>query len=184
MLKRTMRRRDNGFSLVEMSIVLMISGVMVGIAMPSLVTSLRQRETQGAVDRLTLAHALARATAVRVGRVAELRIDAVNRKFWVQVDTSGTGILDTIGTVNQLEEQITMSSNRSRLCFDSRGLTTTRGPCEPGNVLVQFSLAGRTESFQTTVLGKVLRGGEGGGDQGGGEGDQGEGEGDQGDDEQ
>ena len=158
MVARTMPRRDKGFSLIEMSIVLVLMGVLVGIIMPSLAASLPQRATQAAVDRLTMAHALARATAVRFGRVAELHIDAANVRFWVEVDTSGTGIRDTLGLIHDLsEEQITMSSDRSLLCFDSRGLATTRNACESGDALVQFSQAGRTESFQTTVLGKVVR---------------------------
>lgn len=158
MVKRTLRRRAKGFTMVEIVIVLTISVVLVAIVMPSLVASLGQRATRGAVHRLTATHSLARATAVRFGRVAELHIDAANARFWVEVDTSGTGIRDTVGLMNDLsEEQITMSSNRSLLCFDSRGLTTTRNACESGDALVQFSVGGHTDTFQTTVLGKVLR---------------------------
>jgi len=156
--KRNMQKNRKGFSLVEMSIVMAILGVMVGIVMPSLVDSLPQRATQGAADRLTMAHSLARATAVRFGRVAELHIDAANARFWVEVDTSGTGIRDTLGLMNDLsEEQVTMSSDRSLLCFDARGLSTTRNACESGDVLVEFARAADTTEFRTTVLGKVVR---------------------------
>ena len=157
MVDRTMRRRVKGFSLLEMSMVLALTGVLAGIILPSLANSLPQRATQAAVDRLTMAHALTRATAVRFGRVAELHIDAANVRFWVEVDTSGTEIRDTVGLMNDLAEQVTMSSNRSLLCFDSRGFATTRGVCESGDVLVQFSMQGRTDTLRTTVLGKVLR---------------------------
>ncbi len=157
MLKRTVRRRSDGFSLIEMLIVITVMGVLVAILMPRMVTSFRQRATRGAVDRLATTHGLARATAIRFGQVAELHIDATNRRFWVEVDTSGTGIRDTVGLINHLAEQVTMTSNRSLLCFDARGLTTTRSTCESGDALVQFSMAGRTDTFQTTVLGKVLR---------------------------
>ena len=157
MLKRTVRPWGKGFTLIEMLIVITVMGVIVAVAMPSMVTAFRQRSTRGAVDRLAVAHGLARATAVRYGRVAELHIDATNKRFWVEVDTSGTGIRDTIGTVSQLDGQLSMSSTRTVLCFDLRGLTTTRGTCEAGDALVQFSLQGRTDTLQTTVLGKVLR---------------------------
>ena len=115
-----------------------------------------ERSTQGAVDQLMTAHALTRATATRLGGVAELHLDAANVRFWIEVDTSGTGIRDTVGLVHNLEA-VTMSSDRSLLCFDSRGLTTTRNTCESGDALVQFSLGGRTDTFQTTVWGKVVR---------------------------
>ncbi len=157
MLKRTVRRRGKGFTLVEMLIVLTVMGVIVAVAMPSMVTAFRQRATRGAVDRLAMAHSLARATAIRFAQVAELHIDAANTRFWVELDTSGTGIRDTVGLMTDLAGQVTMTSTRSLLCFDSRGLTTTRNACESGDALVQFSLQGRTDTFQTTVLGKVLR---------------------------
>ena len=157
MLKRTLRWRGDGFTLIEMLIVITVMGVLATILMPSMVTSFRQRATRGAVDRLAMTHSLARATAVRFGRVAELHIDAANGRFWVEVDTSGTGIRDTVGLMNDVAGQVTMSSDRSLLCFDSRGLTTTRNACESGDALVQFSMQGRTGTFQTTVLGKVLR---------------------------
>ncbi len=157
MLKRTVRRRGDGFTLIEMLIVLTVMGALVAILMPSMVTAFRQRATRGAVDRLAMTHSLARATAVRFGRVAELHIDAANGRFWVEVDTSGTGIRDTVGLLTDLGGQVTMTSDRSLLCFDSRGLTTTRNACESGDALVQFSLQGRTDTLQTTVLGKVLR---------------------------
>ncbi len=157
MLKRTVRRRGDGFTRVEMLIVITVMGVMVAILMPTLVTSVRQRATRGAVDRLAMTHGLARATAIRFGQVAELHIDAANTRFWVEVDTSGTGIRDTVGLMNDLAGQVTMSSTRSLLCFDARGLTTTLNACESGDALVQFSMAGRTDTLQTTILGKVRR---------------------------
>ena len=152
-----LRRRGDGFTLIEMLIVITVMGVLVAVLMPSMVKSFRQRATRGWVDRLAMTHSLARATAIRFGRVAELHIDAANGRFWVEVDTSGTGIRDTVGIMNAMAGQVTMSSDRSLLCFDSRGLTTTRNACESGDALVQFSMAGRTDTFQTTVLGKVLR---------------------------
>ena len=157
MLKRTVRRRCDGFSLVEMLIVITIMGALMAILMPSMVTAFRQLATRSSVDRLTMAHGLTRATAVRFGRVAELHIDAANRKFWVEVDTSGTGIRDTVGMLNQLADALAVTSTRSVLCFDSRGLATARGACEPADAIVTFSANGRTDTLQTTVLGMVLR---------------------------
>lgn len=157
MLKRAGRRRGKGFTLIEMLIVITVMGVIIAVSLPSLAMGFRQRATRGAVDRLAMAHGLARATAVRLGRVAELHIDAANGRFWVEVDTSGTGIRDTVGVMNDLGGQVAMLSNRTLVCFDLRGLATTRDACEAGDAMVQFSLQGRTDTLRTSVLGKVLR---------------------------
>lgn len=149
--------RRNGYTVLELVIILTIVGVITAIVGPSLSAAFEQRSTQGAVDRLMTAHALTRATATRFGRVAELHIDTANVRFWIEIDTSGTGIMDTVGLVHDLAEQVTMRSDRSLLCFDSRGLMTTRNTCESGDALVQFSFGGNTDTFQTTVWGQVVR---------------------------
>ena len=149
--------RSNGFSVLELLTVLTIVGVMVTIVTPSLSKAFQQRATQGAVDQLMTAHALTRATATRFGRVAELHLDEANVRFWIEVDTSGTGIRDTVGLVHDLSQQVTKESDRSLLCFDSRGLATTRNTCESGDARVRFSLGDRTDDFETTVWGQVER---------------------------
>ncbi len=149
--------RSNGYSVLELVTILSIVGIALAIVTPSLSKAFQQRSTQGAVDRLMTAHALTRATATRFGRTAELHLDAANVRFWIEVDTSGTGIRDTVGLVHDLAGEVTMSSDRSLLCFDSRGLATTLNTCESGDALVQFSFGDRTDSFQTTVWGQVER---------------------------
>ena len=149
--------KKNGFTLIEMLIVGTVMGLIMAVSLPGLSKAYRQQATRGAVDRLRMAHSLAQATAVQQGRVAELHIDAAYGRFWVEVDTSGTGVSDTVGMMIDVSGQVVMQSTRALLCFDSRGLTTTRGACESGDVVALFSLSGRTDTLQTSVLGKVLR---------------------------
>lgn len=157
MEKRVFRMKKEGFTLIELLIVLTIGGVILAVTTPSMLYAYRQLETKAAVNRFIVAHSLARLMAVRYGRVGELHIDAANARFWIEVDTSGSGIRDTVGLLHDLSEAVTMTSDRSRLCFEARGLTTTRNQCEPGDVTVQFAMAGHVETVETTVLGKVIR---------------------------
>ena len=149
--------RSNGYSVLELVVIISIVSVITSIVTPSLSTAFQQRATQGAVDQFMTAHALTRATATRFGRVAELHIDSANVRFWIEVDTSGTGIRDTVGVVRDLSGEVTMRSDRSLLCFDSRGLVTTRNTCEAGDARVRFSHGDRTDDFETTVWGQVER---------------------------
>ena len=153
--------RRSGFTLLEGIIVMSILAVLSAIGAPTLSESLRKRATQGAADQFVSTHALARATAVRFGRVAELNISPSGKKFWVEVDTSATriGQRAMIGYLRTVDRHtgLTMTSNRTKVCFDARGLAFTSAVCEAGDVQAIFTMTGVADTVNTTVLGKVLR---------------------------
>lgn len=149
-----------GFTLLEVIIVMALMAIVAAMGAPRLSAALTRRETSTAADRFVSAHSLARATAVRYGRVAQLHIDASTKRFWVDVDTSGAGRNQraTIWYVRNLDaEGLTMTSNRSLLCFDARGIATVVGSCQVGSVVVIFSQSEAADTVTTTALGKVLR---------------------------
>ena len=152
--------RRRGFTLLETIIVMSVLAVVAAMGAPKLSAALRSRTTAAAADQFVTAHSLARATAVRYGRVAQLHIDAPIRRFWVDVDTSANmiGQRATIWYVRDLTESgVSMSSNRSLVCFDARGIASTAGTCQAGDVQVIFSEPNKADTVNTTVLGKVLR---------------------------
>lgn len=152
--------RRRGFTLLEVIIVLALLAVVAAMGAPKLSAELRRRTTQLAVDQLATGHSLARATAVRYGRVAQLHIDAANTKFWVDVDTSANGVGQraTVWYARNLAQSgLVMSSNRSLLCFDARGLPLVLGACESGDATVIFTALDRADTLRTAALGKILR---------------------------
>jgi prepilin-type N-terminal cleavage/methylation domain-containing protein len=154
------RYRRRGFTLLELIIVLSLSSVIAAIGAPKVSAALRRRTTQSAVYQFATAHSLARATAVRYGRVAQLHIDASTRRFWIDVDTSanGAGQRATIGYMRDLTApNLVMTSNRSLLCFDARGLPLVLGACESGDALVTFKVMDKADTVTTAALGKILR---------------------------
>lgn len=154
---RAMQYSHRGFSLVELILVMLISSVILSITMPTLVFVRGQLDARSASRRFASAHALTRATAIRKGGIAALRIEPGNREFWVQVDTGTAAVQDTVSFHDDFPANMTMSSNRSRVCFDARGLSTTRAGCEAGDVQVSFEVPGFTEVVSSTVLGRLLR---------------------------
>ena len=157
-----MVRRDDvrGFTLLEVIITVFLLAIIAAIGTPKLSAALRRRVTQSAADQFVTAQSLARATALRYGRVAQLHIDPSTTRFWVDVDTSANGVGQraTIWYVRNLARPgLVMSSNRSLLCYDARGLPLVLGACESGDATVIFTATDKADTVRTAVLGKVVR---------------------------
>lgn len=148
-----------GFTLVEMTIVVMVVGMVAGMAVPPLIDWQREMELATSMDQIERLHELTRITAIREGRIAELHIDEAGTRLWVEVDTSGTGVRDTVAMIPALEPGISFTSDRTVLCFDGRGLPTTAGACEAADATIAFAVATSAEVDTTriTLLGKVVR---------------------------
>lgn len=141
-----------------MLIGVVFMGAFLAIAIPRLADAYRRRAPALAADRFALAHSLARSTAVGYGRRAELHVDASNVKFWVEVDTSGTGVRDTVGPLHDLGGgSLTMTSAADILCFDARGMAIGVGSCDGPAAAVIFAMDGYGDTLTITALGKVLR---------------------------
>jgi prepilin-type N-terminal cleavage/methylation domain-containing protein len=151
---------QKGVSLLEIIVVMVIAAVIVGMGAPKVSGALRQRSVTAAADQFLLAHSFARSTGIRYGRVAQLHIDASTARVWVDVDTSANrvGQRATISSVRRLSSNgVTMASNRAVVCFDARGVATTGGVCEAGNLAITFTDVDKSASVSSTVLGKIVR---------------------------
>ncbi len=157
------RERIRGVTILELVIVLFAIGVILGLTLP-LASSLAGRFKVGSArDVFVNYYARARATAVQYGREARLHIDAVDREFWVEVDTGvpGATATDTIGAVLNVAREyggVTMFSPRQILCFDSRGLPFTGGAgCETHDATIVFARAGKEDTVEFSLGGTVIR---------------------------
>lgn len=155
----TERTGRSGFTVVEVTLTVVVLSIMLALALPGLARSARATKTRSAAAQFASTHALARASAMRYGRTAELHIDAASKRFWVEVDTSAVGgVTDTIGTIQNLtDDPLVMTSSRALLCFDRRGLATTANTCEPGDATITFAIGTRADTVTTSVLGKIVR---------------------------
>ena len=151
---------QKGFTLLETIVVMLIAATVAAMGAPKLSSALRQRSVTSAADQFVAVHSLARSTALRTGRVAQLHIDASTKRIWVDVDTSANGVGQraTVSYIRDLSSNgVTLVSNRSVLCFDARGAATTGGACEAGNIAITFNDADKSAALSATALGKILR---------------------------
>src|SRR5437868_550187 len=149
-----------GFTLIEGIISVAVLAILAAIGGPRVTAALQSRQSSSAADQFVVVHNLTRATALRYGRIAQLHIDAPNKRFWVDVDTSANGSnqRETITNVRDVSDNgLTMTSSRALLCFDARGIPSTLGSCQAGDAQLIFSDGLRAETQVTTALGKMLR---------------------------
>ena len=149
-----------GFTVIETLMVLTLMAIVAATGGPRLSAALHRRTTSSAADQFVVTHSLSRSTALRYGRVAQLHIDASARRYWIDVDTSANGIGQraTIANVRDVSGSgLTMTSTRTLLCFDARGIASTSGSCEAGDAKVIFADGATADTVTTTILGKVLR---------------------------
>ncbi len=155
-----MTMSNRGITIIEIMIALVLFGAMAAVATPRFLTTREALAARHAADEFAAVHRLARATAVREGRVVRLRIDAAAGRFWMEMDTSLTrsGAMDTLGPVRSVSSKnVSMSSSRAMLCFDGRGIATPIWSCPPGDAVVTFTRGQSTDTLTTTITGKLLR---------------------------
>jgi prepilin-type N-terminal cleavage/methylation domain-containing protein len=148
---------EYGYSLIELLIVLVMMAVILSIVVPATGREFRRTATRAAADEFLSAHMLARSLALRHGRVSEMHIEAAESRVRIEVDTGSTpGVATPVRVVRYIANgDLTLESDRSVLCFDLRGLPTTRGPCEPADATVIFSLPGDSDTIWISPLGEV-----------------------------
>jgi prepilin-type N-terminal cleavage/methylation domain-containing protein len=153
------RQPRAGFTLLEIMIALVMVAVVYAIALPAIGRTRVSASVHNARHALVSSISLTRATAIRFGRSAVLRLDSEHDRVWVEVDTAmgGGGQAVTLGHFNFAEElNVNLESNRTSLCFNGRGIGTTSSTCtQPGAVIV-LALGGRAEVVYVSPTGRVL----------------------------
>jgi prepilin-type N-terminal cleavage/methylation domain-containing protein len=155
--RRSYIRDRHGFTLMELLVVLLVTGIIATIGFSSASTALAKQTPRLAANEFVTVYRLATTTARRYGRTVELHIDASGKRLWIEVDTTETGAgPDAIGDVRVIySPALTIVSDRTLLCFDGRGLPTTVGNCEEPDATVTFTQAGQSRTITFTRLGRV-----------------------------
>ncbi|NIR76335.1 MAG: prepilin-type N-terminal cleavage/methylation domain-containing protein [Gemmatimonadetes bacterium] len=148
-----------GFTIIEIIIALVMVAAIYLIALPTLSRTRVTASIHNARHVVVSSIALARATAIRYGRPAVLRLDAAGDRVWVEADTSmaATGVVDTVGIFHVGEEfDVDLTTNRSALCFNGRGVGTASATCPTAGALIVLALRDRTDSVQVSPVGRVM----------------------------
>ncbi len=163
--RRGRRQRANvcgraGFTIVEVLLTLVLLAAAYAITLPLLSRGRISASVHNARHVTISSLALARATAVRFGRPAVLRLDTAGDHLWIEADTTLAGSragVDTIAWFSFREDLgIDLKANRSAVCFDGRGVGTKASACPSPGALIVVSLRDRSDTIAVSSLGRVL----------------------------
>ena len=160
------RNQEQGFSLIELLIVMVILGIMAGMAAPSLNGLVAANKTQRALDHISADIAYARMLAVRSGRPVGIRFSGTgNTRYRITRLTSpATGLpaVEVLKSVDLGSEYAGLSLSAiptttvaptDSIGFNSRGMISTT---LASNWFVAVA-GGTTNRLELTPLGTTYR---------------------------
>ena len=152
------RLKRSGFSLLELTMVLVLSGMALAIALPRLHNSWVNFNVRSAHVAFDAVAARARAAAIHRGCVSTLNLTTGSTgKVWVTAcPASGSATMDTVGPIESLGARysVSLSSGQTSFKYDPRGVTVGGVTI---TVLFTATDGGKTDSAMINRLGKVVR---------------------------
>lgn len=158
------RERRDGFTLVELALVLIIMGIIASFAIPNFNNMQRARGAMNARDAFVWMAARARTRAVETGTTQLLQVDPANNRAWIVMRRiTGTALAsDTVLKINfQNEHKATVSTTANSLftvCYNPRGYANRCDASSPEtNIDVTFTHVAKTAAARVKLLGGIER---------------------------
>lgn len=147
------KRRDSGFSVIELLWVIVLIGLMAALGIPRIRDAVQKQNVRGA-RVAAVAHVVkARNAAVQRGCRATVHMRSTGAIWVTACRTAGAG-LDTLGGMDNLYDRygITLSASRDSIQFDPRGLSV-------GNqsATISFTNTLATDTITINAVGRVAR---------------------------
>lgn len=159
-----LRGRRDGFTMVELALVMIIMGIIASFAIPSFNNMQRSRGATNARDAFVWMSARARSRAIETGATQLLQVDPVNDRAWIVLRRqAGTPMAaDTLQMINfPVEHNATLTTAGNTLftvCYNPRGYANRCDASSPNtNVDVTFDHASKTATARVKLLGQIER---------------------------
>ena len=146
-------RRESGFSLIELLIVIVVLGVMATMGVPRVRGALLKQNVRSARVAAVSQVVKARSVAVQRGCRGVVHLRDTGAIWVTACQTTGAGV-DTLGSVDNLRDRygVTLSSTRDSVQFDPRGLSVGN---QSASIVVANAVA--TETISINAIGRVTQ---------------------------
>ncbi len=151
-----MRKSRNGFTLIEILMVIVIVGIMMTVAIPYLRTASTKTAVRGAADTIARLYSTARATSIQRGKIAWLVLNSsATTVMVIAKKVNATGI-DTIVRPENLKTRysVTFTDSNDSLVFTPRGIGAN---LTPTTVIITSSAQGIVDTVTIYPTGKIVR---------------------------
>jgi prepilin-type N-terminal cleavage/methylation domain-containing protein len=150
----TNTRKTQGFTLVEILIVVVLIGIMLAVGIPYFRTGTVKGDLRSGADAIAQLHAVAKQTAIQRGRTARLVMNAGANTVVVTATNAAGTAQDTVGKVEDLNSRfgVTFTTTNATLVFTPRGI----GGESAGTTII-VSKAGFADTITISAAGRLLR---------------------------
>lgn len=145
----------SGFTLVELAIVLIITSILIGVALPRIQGAFQQRDVTGVRDAVMLLAARARAQAMERASTVEFRLDVDGG---VATVVEGGTTVEVVRFADDMGVTAESELSDITLCYTARGFATE--PCSTslgGPTRVVFSRMGYEAALEIWQLGQLRK---------------------------
>lgn len=146
-------RSQRGFTLIEIMLVVTVSGVLLLIGLPRLRDAVVRNNVYQSRVAVSAMYARARAASIEQGRIGYLVVTGNRVAALVRIAPDGTmPWADTIGVVEDLNARhgVTVTSTADTLRFDPRGFGLNGG-----NVTIAVTRDGIADTVVVSAFGRI-----------------------------
>lgn len=156
---RTEQSLRDGFTLIELAVVIFIAGLIIAIALPRMSDDVASRYARNARDAFAWTANRARARAIQTGKTILLVANPSNEKTWVYTRNPSAGdTLVVIDFTTQFQSTFaTPSNNVLTVCYSPRGYAYDCTGSGTNTVDVTFTHGVYTAKARVKPLGQVER---------------------------
>ena len=140
-------------SLLELSIVLAVMGILLSLGLPSLRGFMQQQRVDRSTDAILWQITVARSYAIRTGSPVDLVVDKPGRKLLVQDSTKVWSVMD-FSDNGLTVDSLALSLDSGKLTFSFRGFCLN---CPTGGAVLSVYAGGRHRQIQVGFLGRAER---------------------------